>query len=90
VIPPKNLTELDRLGIVVRAIDHECFIVPEGGFRLTPDHELVRNKCFEGINKEDIMDLGFYKHFRNVQDYEKKERLDKGDAVFRYDLLDEI
>lgn len=27
-VPPKNFTELDRLAYVVRAIDHDCSLVP--------------------------------------------------------------
>lgn len=39
-IPPKNLTELDRLAFVVLAIENDCQVVPIGSIKLTPLHEV--------------------------------------------------
>ena len=89
-IPPKNFIELDRLAYVVRAIDHDCSLVPQGSFRMTPSHELTRNKAFEGLNSTQIKDIKCYLHFRNVQLPEKREQLDRDDALFTYDFLDGI
>ena len=36
VLPPKNLTELDRLAATVREIDRACFSVPRGALKYTP------------------------------------------------------
>ena len=66
VVPLKNYTELDRLGYVVRSVDQDCFIIPQGGFRMTVDHELTRNLHFEGLSREQLADLNQYKHFRNI------------------------
>lgn len=89
-IPPKNFVELDRLAYVIRAIDHDCSIVPQGAFRMTPSHELTRNKAFEGLTGSMAKDMKNYLHFRNVQQSEKREQLDRDDALFTYDFLDAI
>ena len=89
-IPPKSFVELDRLAYVVRAIDHDCTLVPEGAFRITPAHELTRNKAFEGLSRKEIRNIKHYLHFRNVQSTEKRDQLDTDDALFTYDFLDPI
>jgi radial spoke head protein 9 len=89
-IPPKNFTELDRLAFVVRAIDQDCSVVPRGAFRMTPAHELSRNHSFAGLSREELKKLGDYHHFRNVQQSDKRDQLDRDDALFTYDFLDEI
>lgn len=45
-VVPKNLTELDRLAYIVRAIENDCQIVPIGAYKLTPGHELRHNDSF--------------------------------------------
>jgi radial spoke head protein 9 len=62
--------------------------VPEGAFRITPAHELSRNRAFQGLNRSDVKVLGKYLHFRNVQTSEKRQQLDRDDAIFTYDFLD--
>ena len=89
-IPPKNFIELDRLAYVVRAIDHDCSVVPQGAFRMTPTHELIRNKAFEGLTSTTVKDIKRYFHFRNVQFQEKREQLDRDDALFTHDFFDGI
>jgi len=37
-IPPKDLTELDRLAFIVFAIENDCCIAPVGAFKMTPLH----------------------------------------------------
>lgn len=89
-VPPKNFVELDRLAYVIRAIDHDCAVVPEGAFRITPAHELTRNKAFEGIPRKSLNNIKHYLHFRNVQSTEKRDQLDTDDALFTYDFLDPV
>ena len=50
-IPPKDLTELDRLAYVVYAIENDCSIAPLGAFKLTPQHQVRRNEAFKGLTK---------------------------------------
>lgn len=44
----KNLTESDRLSYVVRSIDFDTSVVPEGGFKMLPINEIRRNDTFTG------------------------------------------
>lgn len=37
-IPPKDLTELDRLTYVIYAIENDCTMAPVGSFKMTPQH----------------------------------------------------
>ena len=47
--PPQNLTEIDRLAAVVRAIENDCHIAPVGAFKMTAQHEMRRNEAFRGL-----------------------------------------
>jgi len=87
-IPAKPFTELDRLAVVVRAIEQDCQLVPQGAFRITPAHELSRNRAFAGLSQDEVHSLGPYLHFRNVQTKDKRMQLDRDDAIFTYDFLD--
>ena len=87
-IPARAFTELDRLAVVVRAIEQDCQLVPQGAFRITPAHELSRNRAFAGLSRSEVKNLGKYLHFRNVQSKEKRMQLDRDDAIFTYDFLD--
>jgi len=86
----KNYTELSRLSWVVRNIDVQCNLVPEGSIQLTPLHELQRNKSFKGIPKTEIEEFSKYLFFRNVITQEKREFIEKDDAIFNYNFLDNI
>lgn len=86
----KNFTELDRLSYVVRTICKDCQAVPIGAFRITPGHELTRNKYFEGLSLGQIKDIKSYSHFRSVQFPEKREMIDRGDAINACDFFDPI
>jgi radial spoke head protein 9 len=44
----KNLTESDRLSYVVRSIDYDCSVIPEGAFKMVPVNEVRRNDNFLG------------------------------------------
>ena len=45
----KNLTEGDRLSFVVRTVDLNASVVPEGSFKMLPINEMRRNDNFTGI-----------------------------------------
>ena len=87
-LPSKNFTELDRLSYVVRSICHDCQIVPVGAFRMTPGYELIRNKNFEGLSMTQLKDIKNYGHFRQVESSEKREMIDRGDALSCNDFFD--
>lgn len=89
-IPPKNLTELDRLAFVVLAIENDCQIVPIGSIKLTPLHEVRKNEAFKGLNDENAFLEESYLHFRSAQTKEKQDLNQKDDAIFRSDFLESI
>jgi radial spoke head protein 9 len=87
-VPARAFTELDKLAVVVRAIEQDCQLVPQISFRITPAHELSKNRAFAGLSRTDVKSLHYYLHFRNVQSKEKRLQLDRDDAIFTYDFLD--
>ncbi len=89
-MPKRNLTELNRLAVVVHAIENDCHLCPMGAFKMTPRHELRRNEAFKGLDAANGAHLKSYQHFRNVQDPQKKALLEKSDAPFHKDFLDSI
>jgi hypothetical protein len=71
VIPPKPVTELDRLAYVVYTIEDQCQLVPKGSFKFTPLQEVRRNEAFSGLPRDQASDLSGYQHFRPIQQKEK-------------------
>lgn len=67
VMPPKNITELDRLAYVVRQIENDCQVVPKGAMKFTPLREVRRNEAFKGLRKDDAFEITNYQHFRQNQ-----------------------
>lgn len=45
----KNLTESDRLSYVIRSIDFDCSVVPEGAYKMLPINEMRKNDFFLGM-----------------------------------------
>lgn len=87
-IPPKDLTELDRLTFIVFAIENDCSIAPVGAFKMTPIHQVRRNEAFHGLQAD--QDLQSYLHFRNVQTQAYKDQLDQPGAPFNPNFLESI
>ena len=73
-VPPKDLTELDRVNFVVNAIENDCQISPVGAFKMTSAHQVRRNEAFKGLSCEASVCLSSYCHFRNVQCEERQTR----------------
>ena len=57
ILPPKNLTELDRLAFTVCEIEKACATVPKGAFKYTPLHQITANEAFKGLAKEQAFSL---------------------------------
>lgn len=57
---------------------------------MTTSHEVARNEAFKGLPADQAFQLTSYSHFRNVQQKEKKEGLEKDDAIFQKTFLDDI
>ena len=64
--------------------------MPEGSYKLTPAHEVRRNGGFTGLVGDDLTDLEKYMHFRNVQSHQKKEQMEREDAIFVPNFLDPL
>ena len=64
-VPKRNLTELNRLAVVVHAIENDCHLCPLGSFKMTPRHELRRAEAFKGLDVKNGSNLMNYQHFRN-------------------------
>ena len=90
LIIPIDLKEIDRVHYIVRAIENDCNIIPQGAFKLTTAHEIARNEAFRGLQISDAFQLSSYSHFRNVQSKDKKEGLEKDDAIFHKNFLDDV
>ena len=86
----KNFTELERLSVIVRSIESDCQLVPEGAYLLTPAHELGPNPHFKGLSRLQLRDQGKYYHFRPVKSLEKRELLDRGIGPEATDFLDPV
>ena len=67
ILPPKHLTELDRLAATVREIDRACSAVPRGALKYTPLNQVLFNEAFRGLSRDDAFSLGGWVHFREVQ-----------------------
>ena len=85
-----NFTELDRLSFIIRIIDYETSIFPQGAFKLIPIHELRRNENFKGLKKEELKDITKYSHFRKPSQLDKIMNIEKEEAIFRTDILDDL
>jgi len=90
VLPPKHLTELDRLSITVQEIDRACFCVPRGALKYNPLHVVSHNEAFKGLSTEESNDLANWQHFRQVEHHSKKELIARDEAVYSDNFLDSI
>ena len=90
ILPPKNLTELDRLAATVREIDRACFSVPRGAMKYTPLNQVLCNEAFRGLSREAAFSLNGWVHFRPVQNQKQKDMIARQEAVFSEDFLDEV
>ena len=57
VIPPKQITELDRVSYIVHTIEEQCQIVPRSSYKFTPLQQVRRNEAFAGLDKESALNL---------------------------------
>lgn len=90
VLPPKHLTELDRLAATVRQIDCECFSVPRGSMKLTPLHQVTCNEAFKGLKKGEASSLEGWQHMRQPQSQEQVLAIERLEAVYTDCFLDPV
>lgn len=87
--PKENFTEKLKLSYLVRQIDYDTNIVPEGALKLVSEHEIRINKSFKGLSHDEIKDMGKWMHFRPVSET-KKKMIEEDSAIFRKDIFDPI
>ena len=90
VLPPKHLTELDRLAVTVTSIDRSCFCVPKGALKYNPLHLVQTNEAFKGLAPSESADLHNWQHFRQVEHAAKKDVIARNEAIYSDDFLDSI
>lgn len=90
ILPPKHLTELDRLAVTVREIDRACSCVPRGTLKFTPLQEVTSNEGFKGLSKDEAFNLANWQHFRRVETEDKKDLVLRNEAVYNPDFLDAV
>lgn len=85
----ENFTESLKLSYLVRQIDYDTNIIPEGSIKLIPEHELRINNSFKGLEKDEPNPKKKFLHFRPVSEG-KRKYLESDDAIFHFDILDAI
>ena len=84
------MKELGRLSFVVRQIDFDTNVFPEGAYKMLPLHEIRRNENFHGLNPKDLTNLSKFQHFRNVITEDKKTLIEKEDIIFQFNFYDSL
>lgn len=87
--PKENFTESLKLSYLIRQIDYDTNIIPEGAFKLIPEHELRINQSFKGLDKNEVNLKKKFLHFRPVSEV-KRKYLESDDSIFHFDILDSI
>lgn len=57
---------------------------------MTPIKEVRRNEAFKGLKKDQAFKLESYLHFRKPINKDRKEQLDRDEAIYNHNFLDEI
>lgn len=65
-------------------------MVPKHSFKYTPLQEIRKNEGFRGLPKSDAFSLEHYQHFRPIQQKEKLQILEREEAVYNDNILDDI
>ena len=86
----KNFTESDRLAYVVRNIEFDCSIIPEGAYKMIPSREIRPNDNFSGLNEEKLTQMRSYMHFRPPISSEKIELIKREEAILDFNFMDDL
>ena len=88
ILPPKSVTELDRLSYVVHTIERSCQACPKGAFKLTPLHSVQRNEAFKGLSAEEAFEVKNWFHLRKLEHKDKVEQMQRNESVYNNEFLD--
>lgn len=75
---------------MINQIENDCQVVPIGSLKHTPIKEVRRNEAFQGLKKDQAFLIESYQHFRPSQNKEKREMIDRDDAIYHHAFLDDI
>ncbi|RHY14394.1 hypothetical protein DYB25_007365 [Aphanomyces astaci] len=82
--------EVDRLVLIVEAVDSHTSLIPCGAFVVSATHHVVPNRLFQGLTWEKALQLGSYHHFREATSAERKNALATPGLVRPSDFLDPL
>lgn len=102
VVPPLNkiehtiverlvqCKEIDRLALVVRAIEHECACFPKEALKMSLSHQLRYNHNFRGLDEQECVKPKNWVHFRKPTLEAKQKSIKQAETIFSFDFLDEV
>ena len=90
ILPPKHLTEMDRLSVVVKQIDQSCSCVPKGSFKCTPSHTVCANEGFRGLAVDASCNLENWQHLRVIKLEQNKNLAARNEACYNDEFLDAL
>jgi len=88
--PEQKLTELHRLSVVVREVDHDCTLTPIGALILTGDKKMALNPYFSNLDPHASSKLSSYMHLRDPEIPEVIARFRSTEFTNKGDFLDPI
>eukprot|EP01135_Chromosphaera_perkinsii_P010792 Nk52_evm1s2227 gene=Nk52_evmTU1s2227 len=84
------MSEEKRVAAVVALLDEHIAIVPRGAYLKNPTGDIIKNRNFGGLSKEDSVKESSYMHFCHAAKLEKKSLLEKMHLDKSVDFLDPI
>ncbi|XP_035893378.1 radial spoke head protein 9 homolog [Anopheles stephensi] len=88
--PSVMVNEQDRLWYVMHAILREAAGVPRGALRMSTDGQIVLNPFFQGLNREELGELGNYQHFRRPERSAEENLRGRKECNLAMDVFDPL
>lgn len=57
---------------------------------MTPLKEVRKNEGFKGLRGQAAFNIENYQHFRSVHSKEKREQIDRDEAIYNHQFLDDV
>uniref|UniRef100_A0A182PEJ8 Radial spoke head protein 9 homolog n=1 Tax=Anopheles epiroticus TaxID=199890 RepID=A0A182PEJ8_9DIPT len=88
--PNVLVREQDRLWYVMHAILREAVGVPRGALRMSSDREVVLNPFFQGLSREELVELANYQHFRRPERSAEENLRGRKECNLSFDVFDRL
>lgn len=85
-----QLTELERLAMLVQDIDFDTAVVPKGAYALNQEHVVVPSSAFQGLDSVKAAVLESYVHFRPPASVASLKAYAQSDFQFYSNFLDPL